>query len=81
MFEGGPTWPADLSETKKKQSRVYNAKIFPAPNIDVDRNIYMTKCTYGIYNKLIVLITEAPRATNPSNTATQTGKPNRAGLP
>lgn len=80
MFEGGPTWPADLSETKK-QSRVYNTKIFPAPNIDVDRNIYMTKCTYGIYNKLLVLITEAPGATNPSNTATQTGKPNRAGLP
>lgn len=52
-----------------------------ASNIDVDRNIYMTKCTYGIYNKLIVLITEAPGATNPSNTATQTGKPNRAGLP
>lgn len=52
-----------------------------ASNIDVDRNIYMTKCTYGIYNKLLVLITEAPGATNPSNTATQTGKPNRAGLP
>lgn len=52
-----------------------------ASNIDVDRNIYMTKCTYGIYNKLIVLITKAPGATNPSNTATQTGKPNRAGLP
>lgn len=77
MFEGGPTWQADLCETKK-QSRV-QCKDFPCTKHgDFDKTIYMTKCTYGIYNKLIVLVMVVPGATNPSNSANQTeqGSPN-----
>lgn len=74
MFEGGPTWQADLCETKK-QSRVQR-KDFPCTKHgDFDKTIYMTKCTYGTYNKLIVLVMVVPGATNPSNSANQ---PSRA---